>query len=1398
MAIKETFVVATDGVERGLKKVEGLVEASAVKQSAAVKGAAAKSTREVIAEYEKGAKAAGKAGATAADELLKELRNSLNLRRGQIKEAFSRGAFDRATMRQMNQDARREMDKGILKAMDDMQKKGHVNRDEYNKLARALQAVGPAAKAGLQPAEQGLGRIRTTIQGLITSTRAWIAGFVGIQAIRLATRLVGDLTTQTTKLDAALTNSLAIMEGVTQSMRQEMDQQSRVLSRRLSRDADLVAEGYRFLAAAGLNAEKSLASIGTVSVFATAGSFNLARATDLLTDAQSALGLAVDDTNENLVNMTRIGDVLTKANTIANASVEQFSEALTNRAAPALRMVNKDVEEGVAILAAMADQGVKGAEAGTRLDIVLRDLQKSALNNSDTFARFGVGVFDSNGKLRNMADIIGDLETLLDGMSDAQKRATITTMGFQDRSVASLLTLMGTSDKIREYERELRSAAGTMQSVADKQMASIEARWGRIGQAWTEAKRRAGELIVLPVAEWVMGVADAMLQLDDPFDRAIDKLQRFGAGAEAVLATQLTARIGKLRDEARELERDIASSTLVTATEQIAGERGTMTVERTAQIGTMAPVDVLRLRHDLQQRLEAQQTRLNKAIVEQNEAEQRGAQVMVDRITGQLETIDALAAKREDLRITTNQLLDAEEALAEVQPKLELRRQVQAIDREIAELNARGEESAGTIQVLLQLEAEKQKLLKELAGGTDAPGAEGGFAPTEEEIKAGEAAAKALAASMRELQLADALGLESLKDASSEVRTALRDLLSISEQVEAAEAQVAAIRAAGQVVPAGAQAYLDHLREIQAELRQFAGREIERWQRDLPGAVAVIGHTINDVFSIMLQMEGGTRSLDTAMSGVVARTKAIATAERELQRAQMARDPARIARAEKDLAAAREELAAFTARLTVALEAAGLPAEELAKIIERIQQFLGTAGVETKKVEGRFAGLGKQAQMIAGLARGVLSVADAMGVLDDQTRRALDASVNLADGISRIATSGGMDVGAWAQSIGSAIQLGAALFGSDPEAKRRAEEMQRSMDRLTDALWELGKTIVSESTRQLERDRDAAQRGLDSLSATDPSTVFFRRKTTLAQTAVDMGLISAEDAQQDRQAAIDALRQWATEMDSRYGTSLAGFVEDENVRGLQAALEKTLPAISDQLGKLGGFGDDPAGIIARVNFQLDILGETDAAERLRAVVEALKAAGHEAGEFQAALDELAALDLDTPEGRARRDVLVQGMADALARGGADLGELTADQLQDLIRGWAGVSAEPGVTRGVQIGTSITEVQANEVIAWLEDIAITIREIRDGKGAGSLSPAADPGSELASSILDELRSQLSQVAAMAQTITPEVIEAAITNHYDFRGAQFGRIDEHDLDEQLRELRALILQRNRRAF
>lgn len=282
---------------------------------------------------------------------------------------------------------------------------------------------------------------------------------------------------QFAKFNQAMTEATAIMGDLSDQTKKQMESVARSLSGETIQSASDLAQAYFYLASSGLDAQQSIAALPVVARFATAGLFNLNTATTLLVDSQAALGLKSKDVTENMESMVRVSDVLMKANILSNATTQQFGEALTNHAAAALRIVNKDIEEGVAVLADFAEQGLKGAAAGEALSILLRDLQRTALANRQAFEQLGISVFDEGGKMKNLADIIRDMEKALAGTTDEQKRMIFSLLGFQDRSLQATLTVLGTSEKIRDYEAALRSAGGATQEVADKTLASFQNQW---------------------------------------------------------------------------------------------------------------------------------------------------------------------------------------------------------------------------------------------------------------------------------------------------------------------------------------------------------------------------------------------------------------------------------------------------------------------------------------------------------------------------------------------------------------------------------------------------------------------------------------------------------------------------------------------------------------------------------------------------------------------------------------------------------------------------------------------------------------------------------------------------------------------------------------------------------
>ncbi|KKL99369.1 hypothetical protein LCGC14_1815120 [marine sediment metagenome] len=94
------------------------------------------------------------------------------------------------------------------------------------------------------------------------------------------------------------------------------------------------AQGLDYLAMAGFNVEQAIAGLPRVIDLATVGKIDLARATDISSDALGAFNMMVKDSSQLQTNMTRINDVMAKTITSSNTDLEQLFETI-KKGAPA-------------------------------------------------------------------------------------------------------------------------------------------------------------------------------------------------------------------------------------------------------------------------------------------------------------------------------------------------------------------------------------------------------------------------------------------------------------------------------------------------------------------------------------------------------------------------------------------------------------------------------------------------------------------------------------------------------------------------------------------------------------------------------------------------------------------------------------------------------------------------------------------------------------------------------------------------------------------------------------------------------------------------------------------------------------------------------------------------------
>lgn len=219
------------------------------------------------------------------------------------------------------------------------------------------------------------------------------------------------------------------------------------------------AEALNYLALAGYDAEGAVKMLPKVLNLAAAGGMDLARASDMVTDSMSALGIETKDADKFI-------DQMAKTSQKSNTNVAQLGEAILTVGGTA-KVLKGGTAELNAQLGILADNGVKGAEGGTALRNIILSLSSPTDQAAKLMKKLGLEVFDASGKMRGTNDIFNDLNRILGTMTE-QKRTQVLSELFNKVDLKSANALLANSGKrFNELSNQILNSEDAASSMAE-------------------------------------------------------------------------------------------------------------------------------------------------------------------------------------------------------------------------------------------------------------------------------------------------------------------------------------------------------------------------------------------------------------------------------------------------------------------------------------------------------------------------------------------------------------------------------------------------------------------------------------------------------------------------------------------------------------------------------------------------------------------------------------------------------------------------------------------------------------------------------------------------------------------------------------------------------------------
>jgi TP901 family phage tail tape measure protein len=301
-----------------------------------------------------------------------------------------------------------------------------------------------------------------------------------------------------------------------------------------SKSATEVAQAQEIMATMGYKTNEIIAALPGVIAAAEASGEDMALVADTVSSALNAFGLEASEAS-------RVADVLAQAANDSAAGIQDMQYTF-KYAAPIAKSLGISLEELAAATEIMANNGIRGEQAGTTLRGALIRLSDPPKEAAEALAELGVKITDSHGKMRPFGDIIAQLSEKTKNMSNAQKLAALSTI-FGTEAASGMLTVIEAGpQKLDQLTKSLQNSAGASQEAAKKMKDNLKGSLEELQGAFETAQISIGNAL----APAIQTVAEALQGLISWFNNLSPSMKKFVAIGAAVAAvfTGIVAAIG--------------------------------------------------------------------------------------------------------------------------------------------------------------------------------------------------------------------------------------------------------------------------------------------------------------------------------------------------------------------------------------------------------------------------------------------------------------------------------------------------------------------------------------------------------------------------------------------------------------------------------------------------------------------------------------------------------------------------------------------------------------------------------------------------------------------------------------------------------------------------------------
>lgn len=355
-----------------------------------------------------------------------------------------------------------------------------------------------------QKANQSLTQSTTNLGqklGLLTPQMAGVGIAAGAMALTAVKRFA--------EFDAAMSNVKAVTGETTANMGKLRDA-AMLAGQQTKYSAKEAADAITNLAKAGISTADILnGGLKGAMDLAAAGGMEVADAAETAAQAMSMFKLRGED-------VPHVADLLAAAAGKASGDVNDMGYALKMGGLVADQF-GIDIEETVGTLAAFADAGLQGSDAGTSFKTMLLHLANPSVAAQNTMDELGISAYNAKGEFVGLADLADQLKTKMSGLDQATRDQALALIFGTDAIRGANILYQEGARGIKEWTAAVDDAgyaSETAATMTDNLKGDIE----RLTSSLDNLFVKAGDGANGPLRELVKGltwVSDGVAWLKD-------------------------------------------------------------------------------------------------------------------------------------------------------------------------------------------------------------------------------------------------------------------------------------------------------------------------------------------------------------------------------------------------------------------------------------------------------------------------------------------------------------------------------------------------------------------------------------------------------------------------------------------------------------------------------------------------------------------------------------------------------------------------------------------------------------------------------------------------------------------------------------------------------------------